>query len=135
MATSTSHPTTNKLHAAYARFAQRMLLDGLTAQQQFAHEAVDLWCDFLKPPIGPETIDPRTAPGAGSTELMWGTLQRGLRYAGGMTAAAIDAETTFNAKLQEALGDWQSECSRETNGRFPGIDFARDFGKRAAGGA
>lgn len=116
MPTSTSTTNAGKLYAANARFAQRMLLLGLTSQQQFVGKALDLGCGLVKPLAEPRPADPWKVCGRPSAGPAWNAARRNVRYVGGVAAAAIDACASLNASLQEALGAWQDECSREMGG-------------------
>ncbi|NCT67946.1 MAG: hypothetical protein GXC76_09935 [Rhodanobacteraceae bacterium] len=101
------------------RFVQRVMRLGVEEQQHLGRQAVALLGDWLAPPAPPV---PASAGGdwtmwaAWPAELAWGLARRELACLRDLAEAAIGSQTAFNAGLQEALTDWQTERLRITSG-------------------
>lgn len=124
MPKSTPAPAPSGLPQANLRLGWRTLLLTMEAQQDFARQAMALWHDLTNFPL-PEAdgADSAAAFGTPLTGFALGSAQRALRYASGLTTAAIETQTNFNAKLQQAISDWQSECPHGSANPFGAAMF------------
>lgn len=117
------------LPAANLRLGRRTLPITMETQQEFAREAIASWHDLTEIPS--LTDDGRHAPlfGPSSAQFAVASAKRALHYASGLTKAAIDTQTAFNARPQQAIADWQSKCPQRAAGPSGGFDFASQLKK------
>lgn len=86
-----SSSASGRLYAANVRFLQRTQQLGVAVQQAFAQDALRLWGDFLEPSSRPQPVDAWAPFGTAPSGFAWDAVQRGVRYAAGISAAASPA--------------------------------------------